>query len=253
GSIAGICVDGVLFPLDAIKTRLQSSKGFYKSGGFKSIYKGITPALLGSAPGAALFFCTYTIVKGHAPNSLPQPITQMSGAALGEVVACLVRVPVEVIKQRAMVSSSKSPLTLSRLTYQNEGWRGFYRGYMSTVLREIPFSIVQFPIWEYLKVTWGRNQDSQVLPWQSAVCGAIAGCGIAAATTTPLDVAKTRIMLAKHTSDLSRGNVITAIQHVYRHKGINGLFDGIVPRVMWISLGGAIFLGVYDQVVYLIK
>ncbi len=33
-------------------------------------------------------------------------------------------------------------------------------------------------------------------PLQGAVCGAIAG-GIAAAATTPLDVAKTRVMLAK--------------------------------------------------------
>ena len=25
------------------------------------------------------------------------------------------------------------------------------------------------------------------------------------------------------------------------------LFSGIVPRVLWISIGGAIFLGVYDK------
>ena len=33
-------------------------------------------------------------------------------------------------------------------------------------------------------------------PWQGAVCGACAGA-VAAALTTPLDVAKTRVMLAK--------------------------------------------------------
>jgi solute carrier family 25 S-adenosylmethionine transporter 26 len=33
-----------------------------------------------------------------------------------------------------------------------EGLRGFYRGYWSMIAREIPFSFIQFPLWEGLKV-----------------------------------------------------------------------------------------------------
>ena len=50
GGIAGTTVDIVLFPLDTIKTRLQSSKGFWGAGGFHRIYAGIVPAAAGSAP-----------------------------------------------------------------------------------------------------------------------------------------------------------------------------------------------------------
>jgi solute carrier family 25 S-adenosylmethionine transporter 26 len=59
GAIAGLSVDIALFPLDTIKTRLQSSNGFFKSGGFSGLYKGINATFVGSAPGSALFFAFY--------------------------------------------------------------------------------------------------------------------------------------------------------------------------------------------------
>lgn len=45
-----MAVDGALFPLDTLKTRLQSPDGFRQSGGFRGIYSGLGPAILGSAP-----------------------------------------------------------------------------------------------------------------------------------------------------------------------------------------------------------
>jgi hypothetical protein len=50
GSAAGTSVDVTLFPLDTVKTRLQSQAGFWGSGGFRGIYRGIGPAFVGSAP-----------------------------------------------------------------------------------------------------------------------------------------------------------------------------------------------------------
>ena len=44
GGVAGFLVDVCLFPIDTIKTRLQSERGFWKSGGFSKIYKGLAPA-----------------------------------------------------------------------------------------------------------------------------------------------------------------------------------------------------------------
>lgn len=50
GGVAGLVVDVVLYPLDTLKTRLQSAQGFKKAGGFGNIYKGIGPQAIGSAP-----------------------------------------------------------------------------------------------------------------------------------------------------------------------------------------------------------
>jgi solute carrier family 25 S-adenosylmethionine transporter 26 len=59
GGIAGFAVDVSLYPLDTLKTRLQSPGGFFSSGGFRGIYKGLGATAIGSAPGAALFFGCY--------------------------------------------------------------------------------------------------------------------------------------------------------------------------------------------------
>ena len=72
GGMAGMAVDISLFPLDTIKTRLQSKQGFWKSGGFRNIYSGLGPAAAGSAPNAAIFFCMMTFfLQDHTFVSLP--------------------------------------------------------------------------------------------------------------------------------------------------------------------------------------
>ena len=50
GCVAGPAVDIALYPIDTVKTRLQSAEGFFKAGGFKGVYRGLSSAALGSAP-----------------------------------------------------------------------------------------------------------------------------------------------------------------------------------------------------------
>ncbi|KAH9489859.1 hypothetical protein Btru_037311 [Bulinus truncatus] len=251
GGAAGTAVDVMLFPLDTIKTRLQSEAGFIKSGGFRGIYSGLLSAALGSAPGAALFFLAYESTKGVYGSVVKsdglQSIGHMAAAAAGEVTACLVRVPVEVVKQRTQVFRTASSLRSFQYTLKSEGLKGFYRGYSSTVMREIPFSVIQFPLWEFMKSRLSQKTGQPITAWQSSVCGALAG-GTSAALTTPLDVAKTRIMLAKQGTSVARGDVLFVLKTVFHEKGFAGLFSGMVPRVIWISIGGSIFLGVYEKV-----
>ena len=60
-------------------------------------------------------------------------------------------------------------------------------------------------------------------------------------------MAKTRIMLADSSSELAKSqSALMAMSIVFKEKGLSGLFSGILPRVAWISVGGALFLGIYD-------
>lgn len=41
----------LFYPIDTIKTRLQSAQGFIKAGGFNGIYRGVGSVMVGSWPG----------------------------------------------------------------------------------------------------------------------------------------------------------------------------------------------------------
>lgn len=157
----------------------------------------------------------------------------------------------EVVKQRAQVHKSPS-LEVFRTTLSTSGIRGFYRGYASTIMREIPFSLIQFPLWEFLKATRAKQTGKvKCNLLETMLCGSLAG-GFSAFVTTPLDVIKTRIMLANY-GDASKGkervSYRSIIAGIYSQGSFRAFFLGAVPRVLWISFGGAIFLGGYDLVV----
>lgn len=113
------------------------------------------------------------------------------------------------------------------------------------------------------KATWNAhrlaNNQSEIAPYQVAICGSVSGA-IAAAATTPLDVIKTRIMLKadaqgvpyKGVQDVavrlleeSKQAAVAANTSVVRSR-LSTFFAGVQPRVMWIAIGGFVFFGSYD-------
>lgn len=262
GALAGTTVDLSLYPIDTLKTRLQSSPGFYASGGFRGVYAGVGSALIGSAPGAALFFVSYESVKrgfkrwrennaGLAESGKErwaEPVEHMVAASVGEVAACAVRVPTEVVKQRAQAVQAPSSMAALRSILDLRGkiglrgvWGEMYRGWGVTVMREVPFTVIQFPLWEGMK-EWRRRTEGRqnITAMESAVFGSVAGA-VAAGVTTPLDVLKTRMMLAREKQGLVRLGM-----GILRKSGGRAFFRGLGPRVLWISAGGAVFLGSYQ-------
>ena len=104
------------------------------------------------------------------------------------------RVPVEVVKQRRQAGDLRSSLSVANHAWKRDGLQGLYRGGFATLAREIPFSLIQFPLWELLKAEVVKLKGRPTTPVESAVCGSLGGV-VAGALTTPLDVVKTRMML----------------------------------------------------------
>ncbi|EXJ55182.1 hypothetical protein A1O7_08108 [Cladophialophora yegresii CBS 114405] len=237
-------------------------------GTLRSMYAGLPSALLGSMPSAASFFVVYDGVKREMiDNDTPasqQAYAHMLASSLGEIAACAIRVPTEVVKQRAQAGlfggstllAFQDILGLRRSDGYTTMVRELYRGGGVTIMREIPFTIIQFSLWEYFKDSYSKRQHRRhgrqpgmVSATESALFGSAAGA-IAAGLTTPLDVLKTRIMLERKESGASseRAGAVIVLRQIRAQEGIAGLFRGFVPRVGWISTGGAIFLGTYQYI-----
>jgi len=174
----------------------------------------------------------------------------MIAASLSEVAACLVRVPTEVVKTRAQTAAYgpvASSLYSAQAILAADGLMGFYRGLGITIMREIPFTSVQFPLYELFKQRLSAYLHKKPLrAHEAALCGCVAGA-IAGALTTPLDVLKTRIMLDTRKADApTRPSAFSRLLTIYHAEGAKTLFAGIVPRTIWIGAGGAVFLGMYE-------
>ncbi|KAL2821623.1 mitochondrial carrier domain-containing protein [Aspergillus granulosus] len=293
GAIAGLTVDCSLYPLDTIKTRLQKARHPGSSAAaatpnlslrqtIRGIYAGLPSVLLGSAPSAASFFIVYdgvkrTLLSSSADNPSKTPsrshiiLTQSLASSMGEIAACAVRVPTEVIKQRAQaglfggssLAALKDILALRHPDSTGSGAkRGYgqvirelYRGAGITIAREIPFTVLQFTMWEGMKESYAKRRlqhsdsvtgaiTAQIPASTSAMFGSVAGA-ISAGLTTPLDVIKTRVMLARRGDGVERVRIRTIVQEI-SSEGFGAFWRGIGPRVTWIGIGGAVFLGSYQ-------
>eukprot|EP01047_Picozoa_sp_COSAG01_P026019 COSAG01_NODE_1662_length_9555_cov_32.392718_3_plen_287_part_00 len=253
GGVAGTVVDISLYPLDTIKTRCQSASGFSRAGGMRGMYRGVGTAVLGSFPASALFFATYEAATVSAGEYRSGPVAHMLAGSLAEAVACLIRVPTENVKQKLQAGLYPSALRCARGIASGSGGggrglAGFYSGYLATVMRSVPFSAIQFTLYERLKAAWSdRHGGGPVNMTAAALCGSVAG-GVSGLVTTPLDVTKTRLMLGADASGVSyeQDRVLRTMHRIYADEGVGAFCSGVGPRVCWIAMGGAVFLGSYE-------
>ena len=105
-------------------------------------------------------------------------------------------------------------------------------------MREIPFALIQYPLFEYFKSKGAGNNLGIVM-----LAGGLAG-GTSAFLTTPIDVIKTRVM----TSQERDVNIVrTVIYRLWEEKGVKGFFAGFHVRTLYITVGGVMFFGTNES------
>ena len=135
----------------------------------------------------------------------------------------------------------------ARSLYRNEGLGAFYVSYPTTLSMTIPFTAIQFIVYESMMTA--VNPTREYNPYSHCGSGAAAGA-IAAAFTTPMDVVKTLLQTRGTATDPELRNVkgfFEGAAVIYRREGFKGFFKGLRPRVITTMPSTAICWTAYEM------
>jgi solute carrier family 25 (mitochondrial iron transporter), member 28/37 len=129
-------------------------------------------------------------------------------------------------------SQYRSVYRCFRSVYAHEGLGAFYVSYPTTLTMTVPFTAVQFSVYEQMKKF--LNPSGSYSPITHVTAGGLAGA-IAAGVTTPLDVAKTLLQTRGTTDDKDIRNargMKDAFRIIWQRDGFKGFTRGLTPRVL---------------------
>ncbi|CAM9723745.1 unnamed protein product [Choristocarpus tenellus] len=204
GSIAGITEHTVMFPVDTLKTYVQCMHEcpervagqrvleMVRGQGMLRLWRGVGTMFTGCVPAHALYFSVFEYCKDNL--GVNRPGHHPAGAAIAGACATIfhdaVMTPMDVIKQRLQLGYHRGILDCIQTVRQTEGLEAFYRSFPITLFMNIPYGCVMVAVNESIKQTLqpGGEFDTQTY----MIAGSGAGA-VAAFSTTPLDVVKTRL------------------------------------------------------------
>jgi len=237
-----------------------------RTEGISSLWSGLSPTLVLAVPTTVTYFTMYEQLKvcidsqRRAMSAQPSILTaetpkwvSLTAGGLARLAAVTLVSPLELV--RTKMQSQKMPWSdvhkcLTELV-RAQGIRALWNGYTATLLRDVPFSALYWPLYEQSKAImnlYTSNRDSFLVNFGS---GAVAG-SFASTVTLPFDVIKTIKQIEMGEKDImavkpgrSRGN-ITIAKELISEQGVRGLFAGLIPRLLKVAPACAIMISSYE-------
>ncbi|XP_012507427.1 PREDICTED: mitochondrial glutamate carrier 1 [Propithecus coquereli] len=256
-----------------------------RSEGYFGMYRGAAVNLTLVTPEKAIKlaandFFRHQLSKDGQKLTLPKEMLAGCGAGTCQVI---VTTPMEMLKiqlqdagriaaQRKILAaqggaqaSAEAPAAprptatqLTRDLLRSRGIAGLYKGLGATLLRDVPFSIVYFPLFANLNQL-GRPASEEKSPFYvSFLAGCVAGSA-AAVAVNPCDVVKTRLQsLQRGVNEDTYSGFLDCARKILRHEGPLAFLKGAYCRALVIApLFGiaqvVYFLGIAESLLGLLQ
>lgn len=265
GAMAGMASGIVTCPLDVIKTKLQAQGSFSHLGtgskgpppaavyrgmvgtsrtilrqdGFKGMYRGLGPMLLGYLPTWAVYMAVYDSSREwffshhYGVSETDKWLPRIYASLVAGACSTIATNPIWVIKTRLMSQVSRSAtdgartpwhynntFDAARKMYKAEGIRAFYSG-MAPALLGLTHVAIQFPLYEYFKQRFtgyemGEVPSDSSKSWQN-ILGILSATLLskvcATSATYPHEVLRTRLQTQQRYVQPESSNGVQSSQH----------------------------------------
>ncbi|KAF1867625.1 hypothetical protein Lal_00050056 [Lupinus albus] len=175
GGMAGAIAQMAIYPMDLIKTRLQTcdseggrvpklgrlTKDIWVQEGPRAFYRGLVPSLLGIIPYAGIDLTAYDTLKDMSKryilDSEPGPLVQLGCGTISGAVGATCVYPLQVIRTRLQAQPCNSSTAYKGMsdvfwkTLKDEGFRGFYKGLFPNLLKVVPAASITYMVYENMK------------------------------------------------------------------------------------------------------
>ncbi|KAI4878094.1 hypothetical protein NFI96_027886 [Prochilodus magdalenae] len=262
GVFMTMTIRATVYPAMLIRTRLQVQKGkslytgtydalrkILRAEGMRGLYRGFMVNTFTLISGQA-YITTYELVRKYVSNySKDNTLKSLVAGGSASLVAQSITVPIDVISQQLMMQGQGEHLTRfkvkpkalagakHRVTFGQtrdiiaqifaaDGFRGFYRGYVASLLTYIPNSAVWWPFYHFYaeQLCKMAPSDCPHLLLQ-AMAGPLAAA-TASTVTNPMDVVRARIQVEGGTS------VLETFKQLIREEGFWGMTKGLSARII---------------------
>ncbi|GAB7361390.1 hypothetical protein MBLNU230_g1443t1 [Neophaeotheca triangularis] len=266
---------------------LDGLRKISRNEGILTLWRGLSPTLAMAVPANVIYFAGYDWLRtsqlSPMANRVSDTYAPLVAGSTARVGAAICVSPIEMLRTRMQASSAgeggvlRATIGGLREMVSNEGYRSLWRGLSLTLWRDVPFSAFYWWGYEYGRDRLHQARENarphdpsnparsrsrsdlshRAVLIDSFIAGASSGA-IAALTTTPFDVGKTRQQTILHSRE---GAQMSAEQlrnlpenrtmprfllHIFQTEGLGGLFKGWAARCLKVAPACAIMISSYE-------
>ncbi|KAL1896381.1 Pyrimidine nucleotide transporter, mitochondrial [Sporothrix stenoceras] len=267
-------------PISAVARHLGETMQIFvtvkRVEGWRALFKGLGPTLVGTMPAKSINFFTYgngkRIIAEQAHVSQDTPWVQLVAGVFAGLVTSTATNPIWLIKTRMQLDKNsadasrgierqyKNSADCVRQVVRNEGIRGLYKGMTASYLGAAE-STLHWLLYEQMKrglerrkariVAEGRKENvwDQFVEWMGPLGGAGAAKLFASLLTYPHEVVRTRLRQAPMADGQRKyTGLVQCFMRVWREERIPGLYGGLTPHLLRTVPAAGITFGIYEIV-----